>query len=98
MASFLLLALQGAIKFTSRYRTILENTRSLSVISIWISFPISQLTYEVEVYNYPLAIFDVACSQVYSIHISVDRGREIFPNWMQSWSITRKPAVRRGQP
>ena len=32
-----------------------------------------QLIYEaVEVYNYPLAIFDVACCQVYSIHISVD--------------------------
>ena len=96
MASFPPLAPQDAIKFTSMYRAIL-NTRPLSVMPVWISSPMSQLTYEVvEVYNYPLAIFDVAWSQVYSIHINVDGGAG-FPDSMQSCSITRKPVVRRGQ-
>jgi len=72
------MALQHAIRFASTYRTILGNTRPLSVMPIWISFTMSQFTYEgVEVYNCTFVILEVACSQVYSIHVSVDTGPKL---------------------
>ena len=47
---------------------------------ICISFTISQLAYEeTEAYNWPIAMFEVAYSQVYSIHITSDTGPGIFP-------------------
>ena len=66
--------LQDAIRFTGKYRAILEKTWPLSVILICISFTMSQLACEeFEACNCPFAIFEVACSQVYSARVSVNR-------------------------
>lgn len=64
---------------------------------ICIPFTMSQLANEeTEALNWPIAMFEVAYSQAYSIHIIFGTGPGIIPKKVQSRSITRKLALRPG--